>query len=88
MAPPSVKKEIKSEAEVKSEPKTEEVEQKTVAPPATAKKRKSRWDAEQPIVKTEQVDAKNLSDIEASVREAARIAAQLAATGKYELIEL
>lgn len=52
-------------------------EQKAPAPP---RKRKSRWDAEQPI-RSEPSEQKPLTEIEASVIEAAKLAAQLAASG-------
>ncbi|KAM7540676.1 hypothetical protein Aperf_G00000042761 [Anoplocephala perfoliata] len=48
--------------------------------PTSARKRKSRWDAEQPI-KSESSEQKPLTEIEASVIEAAKLAAQLAASG-------
>lgn len=67
--------EVNPENKIKSEPK-EEKEPKHL--PST-RKRKSRWDADQPV-KTETTEEKPLSDIEASVKEAARIAAQLAAS--------
>ncbi|VDN97270.1 unnamed protein product [Rodentolepis nana] len=74
--PTSDETEVNPENKLKAEP-IEESEQKLLAPP---RKRKSRWDADQAI-KNEPIEEKPLSDIEASVKEAARIAAQLAASG-------
>lgn len=74
----SGEKEVKTENEIKAELK-EEREQKSLPP---TRKRKSRWDADHPV-KIEPIEEKPLSEIEASVKEAARIAAQLAASGYF-----
>nr|CDS28325.1 splicing factor 4 [Hymenolepis microstoma] len=73
--PTSDETEVNPENKLKAEPK-EESEPKHLV---STRKRKSRWDADQPV-KTEPTEEKPLSDIEASVKEAARIAAQLAAS--------
>ncbi|VDL44788.1 unnamed protein product [Hymenolepis diminuta] len=74
----SAEKEVKTENEIKAELKGER-EQKSLPP---SRKRKSRWDADHPV-KIEPTEEKPLSEIEASVKEAARIAAQLAASGYF-----